>query len=256
MKTYETYQEAKIANLDKDICTRKGTGNPAFQVVVDGFVNELWRICNPADHCMTVDKFLRDGREFVKGDIYLNQDGRTLGVVNIPEYNNKRSTIDCDLYILRAAVLENQMNIDKVETQTEHQEEMSALISLNRMNKSVEDFLAGLKGDVEWNNGDFAIYEGSVVMVIAYHPKHPVIVVETSTEEYINVGICELSSPETPQQREERERLEAAYDLFAEWQLDGQTPIDTIRGFESFSKDKATVSDWLRVVDKTNYRKG
>lgn len=105
--------------------------------------------------------------------------------------------------------------------------------------------------EVEWVNGDFAIYEGSIVMVIAYHPKHPVIVVETSTEEYINVGICDLSKPETEAERVERERLEAAYDLYLDFYQDYNPCHDTIESFDC-SRDKDL---WLRTVDKTNYRK-
>ncbi len=98
---YSSFANAKIAHPDRDVFTN--TANDKFQSKSD---ESFFIRCLPSHHCMTVDKFLYDGHEFVEGDVYLNSDGRTLGVVNIPDYNNKRSTIDCDLYILRAAALE------------------------------------------------------------------------------------------------------------------------------------------------------
>ena len=57
-----------------------------------------------------------------------------------------------------------------------------------------------------------------------------------------------LWSVEAPQQREERERLEAAYDLCA-------TVYPDFSGFEEFKKATTTVNLWLAIVDKTGYRK-
>ncbi len=111
MTTYNSYQEAKIAMPNACICVFKNEGKDAFFGMSTREGTTLHngsKFAEPQDYCMTVDKFLYDGHEFVEGDVYLNSDGRTLGVVNIPEYNNKRSTIDCDLYILRAAALETK----------------------------------------------------------------------------------------------------------------------------------------------------
>ncbi len=111
MTTYNTYQEAKIAMPNACICVFKNEGKDTFFGVPTregATLHNGSKFAEPQDYCMTVDKFLYDGHEFVEGDVYLNSDGRTLGVVNIPEYNNKRSTIDCNLYILRAAALETK----------------------------------------------------------------------------------------------------------------------------------------------------
>ncbi len=114
MTTYNSYEAAKIANPDSDIyvLSRKTALMVGkFQAINDAPTSHFasgWTKCNPADHCMTVERFLADGHKFVEGDIYLNSNGRTLGVVNIPDYNNERSTIDCGLYILRAAALETK----------------------------------------------------------------------------------------------------------------------------------------------------
>lgn len=58
--------------------------------------------------------------------------------------------------------------------------------------------------------------------------------------------------PKTPQQREEREKLEAAYDLYCEVQI--ATKATACESFESFNINEHTVKFWSTIVDKTNYR--
>ncbi len=211
--------------------------------------------------------------------------------------------------------LENQMNIDKVETQTpeekealdsivskitqdnslvgglasamsnvrnaikgnqgavatEHPEEMSALISLNRMNESVEDFLDGLKGENEWSgeglppvgvwfeiSANMANTVWNKCRVVHYH--NNLAWLDFECNEIMNM-IKNLNNnvirpTETPQQREDRERLEAAYDLYWVWMMDYNTLPEQVKTMEDFTDDTEEVKDWLRVVDKTNYRKG
>lgn len=71
----------------------------------------------------------------------------------------------------------------------------------------------------------------------------------------IETSDYEFRKPETPEQRKERERLEAAYDLFVEWQRDDEFDPERLKSFEDFKRDSRTASDWLRVVEKTGYRK-
>ena len=153
--------------------------------------------------------------------------------------------------------LENQMNIDKVETQTENQEEKSALISANKMNESVDELLSGLKGESEWKNGDECVYRGEIWQFVsllspAHHGTAVIFCVET--EKIRQVASVSLSKPETKKQREDRERLEAAYDLFV-CASDGDVAVNpNLKDWES--KYPSVLKMWLRVVDKTNYRKG
>lgn len=126
------------------------------------------------------------------------------------------------------------------------------------------DILHQERDDIVIGRGKIYHIDGSKVFILSdfiknYPEESTIKAFDSSLNLYvmwINDGDVRFRKLETTQQREDRERLEAAYDLFVEWQLDEQTPIDTIRDFESFSKDKATTSDWLRVVDKTNCRKG
>lgn len=324
MTTYNTYQEAKIANPDCEIFEVAGDGFNAHDVFATGsdlakfnFGKHTFTLCKPSDHCMTLGE-LRDSHGGEQaGDLILGYSSGSVKVIK--NIDSETRSFDRECFVLRAAALENQMNIDKVETQTpetmqprakhfevkkdvhlrdcqkkaqtEHQEGMSAFsgeawydahhhcnyhglnddvviefehedsnfvekitvaeakrITRNPMRHTKRWRLPLQTKEVEWENGDFAIYEGSVVMVIAYHPKHPVIVVETSTEEYINVGICDLSKPENQQQREDRERLEAAYDLYVTWRGEKPEALDTFK--------RCNHDNWLAIVDKTNYRKG
>ncbi|AUR98287.1 hypothetical protein NVP1248O_73 [Vibrio phage 1.248.O._10N.261.54.F1] len=71
--------------------------------------------------------------------------------------------------------------------------------------------------------------------------------------EYSRFDSLEFRKPETPQQREDRERLEAAYDLFVCAADDGVAVNPNLKDWKS--KYPSVVKMWLRVVDKTNYRK-
>ena len=67
------------------------------------------------------------------------------------------------------------------------------------------------------------------------------------------VDMANRQFEENKQLREERERLEAAYDLYCVWVGDrvGQHAID----FNEWKVIPDYYKKWLRIVDKTNYRK-
>lgn len=60
---------------------------------------------------------------------------------------------------------------------------------------------------------------------------------------------------ETEAQREQRERLEAAYDLYREW-VGGSVLTQNSIEFDEWKREPDFYKKWLRIVDKTNYRKG
>ncbi len=93
------------------------------------------------------------------------------------------------------------------QTNIETPEEKEALDSM--------ESVVGEEKRVEWASGDVAIYEGRHALVIAYRPHYPSVVIELPGNEYLNVLAIELSKPETPQQREEREREEEIYNMCA-----------------------------------------
>lgn len=74
------------------------------------------------------------------------------------------------------------------------------------------------------------------------------VVVEFAGRNYAISAITYLRKPESPEQKAERERLEAAYDLCT-------TVYPDFSGFDEFKKATTTVNLWLAIVDKTGYRK-
>ena len=109
---------------------------------------------------------------------------------------------------------------------------------------------------VEWKNGDECRYANDPSHEYIYVGEHPhgdghYVFSETKGITYIANGY--LLEPETPQQREERERIEAAYDLYlhrcraVNWK--------TEYTFEDFKSESDAFNGWLAIVDKTGYRK-
>ena len=62
-----------------------------------------------------------------------------------------------------------------------------------------------------------------------------------------------MRRPESPEDKEERERMESAYDLYCEWCVAMGYPKFSFNEFKNSEKDRAGM---LAVVDKTKYRKG
>lgn len=109
MTTYNTYQEAKIANPDKEIIRFdkqdefKAVGNDELSAYLT-----TWTKCNPADHCITVEKFLADGYKFEIGDICLDDEGQVINIDVEGHTWNKPDKFDVDRYVLQAAALEEK----------------------------------------------------------------------------------------------------------------------------------------------------
>jgi hypothetical protein len=103
MKTYDSYEAAKIDNPESLICKF----GDKFTIDASRFGQAL-QPCNPADHCMTVEKFLADGHKFVEGDVVLNGtrvktiSKGAIDTMNMPSYCDKHT------FILRSAALEEK----------------------------------------------------------------------------------------------------------------------------------------------------
>ena len=115
MTTYSSYEAAKIANPESEIVTKDERfatkkSMSTYNLMVTS-TEDQWVICNPADHCMTVEKFLADGHTFVEGDIYLDNSNcvRIVGEFDVAVSSaNANGAFDNLLYILRAAALEEK----------------------------------------------------------------------------------------------------------------------------------------------------
>ncbi len=111
MTTYNTYQEAKIANPDQDIYNdTHGKFRPIKDAPTSHFANG-WELCKPQNYCMTVERFLVGGHRLEIDDWVIGVRGLTFQISSneIDEWNVKSVTpMDSKLYILRAAALETK----------------------------------------------------------------------------------------------------------------------------------------------------
>ena len=129
MKTFETYQEAKIAMPKACIVKYKYDGNYRFTGMP---TREGTTLCNgsefaePQDHCMTVKQFLDAGHKFVDGDFMLGQDGLVVKVSNCPSYNMSLEDDD-KRYVLKSKAPEETNAIP-----TETPEEKEALDAIEK----------------------------------------------------------------------------------------------------------------------------
>ncbi len=233
MKTYNSYEAAKIANTESDIYKLIG---------MDGFVfgnglGDLIRItslqtdaekCKPADHCVTVEKFLADGYKFVEGDLILSLGGYLTKVEAGDHLNgcNESDREDSKRYILRAAALEEKPS-EKAEW----------------VNGDGVDWLTP---DNKWCTSEH--------LFVGEHSNGSPVIERKTTGNIFETYWAVIRKPETKQQREDRERLAAAYDLYCYVsEKSGRAPFS----IEYFTKsnEHCYKDDYLAIVDKTNYRK-
>ncbi len=109
--------------------------------------------------------------------------------------------------------------------------------------------------DIKWKNGDECAFDDRTGIFIGLSKNNRLAIVEIDNEAINHdidlVRVCDLSKPETPNQREERERLEAAYHLYSIAMIANE---DEPKSFEHFSKHNYK-SAWIAVAIKTNYQK-
>ncbi|CAL9963323.1 hypothetical protein VPHK165_0089 [Vibrio phage K165] len=240
MTAYNTYQEAKIANPESDIFfMHNGDYRTGTWIDQHHFGRSSFTLCNPADHCIRYGDFLTLGYRFVDGDAFLSSTGEVVIVTNA-HANNRIMSGDNKRFVLRAAALEN--------IPTETPEEKEALDGIESA------------GEVEWKNGDeceIEMQEGVRRYLFGCecpNNQQTCIVFTKDGGGHMVMPFERLKKPETPQQREERERLEAAYDLYCHIaKMSNRSPYS----FDQFASDSTTCyrKEYLEIVCKTNYRK-
>ncbi|CAM0109115.1 hypothetical protein VPH209E381_0098 [Vibrio phage 209E38-1] len=118
---------------------------------------------------------------------------------------------------------------------------------------TIEDLKPQTK-EVEWVNGDSCVWSGIDAVFIGYSQSQK----SRCAVEYLRGGcsiidtvfIEQLSKPETPEQKLEREELEAAYDLRCTFNED-----NFIISFDEFKNHHSLIREkWLKIVRKTNYK--
>ena len=174
MTTYNTYQEAKIANPDSEIVTtgqdwqhglnlkgkfeRLVKSGPNSHVLDDS----AWIKCNPADYCMSVEAFQANGYKLVDGDLYISIGGCVITYTEGYEFSvDREPSRNSERFILRAAALK-QAEIDTAPNQVESLtlRETSAHETLEKAIDEVESAMkrenAELKGVINAGREAFA----------------------------------------------------------------------------------------------------
>ena len=111
-------------------------------------------------------------------------------------------------------------------------------------------------GEVEWKNGDDVDAYGKPYKYVGLDPfnENLCICLANQDDDPECFSIDVLKKPETPQQREDRERLEAAYDLYVHIQSVREKLSCKFDWFFSPGMEETRLR-FLAIVDKTNYRK-
>ncbi len=146
--------------------------------------------------------------------------------------------------------------------QTETPQEREALDMIDTTSKQVESLA---KGDaVEWKNGDSLLWKngngeflecntGRYIGYDSVENKHIFVRTDVDTYYIMYAKHSAISKPESQEQKAERERLEAAYNLY----IAGQESlgVNDYQSFQQFTSDKVQVRFWLGVAGTAGYRK-
>ncbi len=242
MKTYNSFEAAKIANPESDIYKLMGVRDFVFTAFGVAY-GELLQPCNPANHCVTVEKFLTDGHRLAMGDIVINSSGAVV------DMNYSRSLSDFGVlnsashkeFILRAAALEEKPS-EKVEWVNGDELPPVGWCGLTSYtNDDCDNWCEFHEGVVMGVNGDY--------VWMAHHGKF---------QRVHHIGEIEFKELETKQQREDRERLEngkAFYGLMSEIEISVMDPEDN--GYPNQWDELR--NEWQQVyilqAEKLNYLK-
>lgn len=271
MKFYKTYQECKIANPNSEVIQRNGDAmflpvdNSELITMLSGGIH-----CKPSEYLISVKDFFDKGHVFLVGDYFLNQHGQVIevgkryedGIVIMPDEANYRIPgSDEHCYILRASAME---------IPTQSPEEREALDMIDTTSKQVDSLAKG--GPAEWDGKGLPpvgvecekIFDGiSQIVTPLYYDDHKSGMVMFyyrdsgnsvgSDYDWCLVENCIFRKLESPEQKAERERLEAAFEVYLAFWSASKSTIITMNMSEF--KDCSDLNYWLAVVDKTGYRK-
>ena len=253
MTTYKTYQAAKMAKPDCDIYECDGGFGTELDLMggIYAQVSEI-KECNPADYCETVYDFHKSGKLLVDGDSIILPDGDvcvisddspSIGVgfsrtMSVSMANTLDPFGDKVAFVLKAAAYD-------VETE----EEKEAFDMIDTTARQVESLAnsSEIPDGSESPEDDECPYVQIRRLGDQLHNLLCEIQDEPIADE-LSETVTTLWSVETPKQKAERERLEAAYDLYCTCGIQHETVC-----FEEWSDCYSDV--WLSIVDKTGYRK-
>ena len=216
MVLFNSFQEAKMAHPSQKIVT---TGDNwvgrekikgKFAPLKDAYGTErrisgsaFWVICDAAQYCMSLEEFFEAGHSLVDGDQWINLDG----VVLTYDKRNTIKNLSCDCktrqdkrFVLSAKALNDQAiedfydpEFEKVEWNGEGLPPVGA--------KCEFEYPKG-----NWNSGYYhgKTSSGKIKMHILEY--------EGGRLETLG-GLAKFRKPETPEQKKERDREMAVYDI-------------------------------------------
>ncbi|QIW88955.1 hypothetical protein phiV208_24 [Vibrio phage phiV208] len=206
-------------------------------------------------------------------DSVMAKPGMELWVINKAECENYGSTEMSLCWIPKfgfATTLASKF-VDHIPT--ESPEEREALDMIDTTSKQVESLAKG--NVVEWDGEDELPPIGCKVMtsftesdcdnwcdfhgpseIIAYHNDYVWVAHHGKFNRIHALSNIEFEKPESPEQKAERERLEAAYDLYLKVQERDEGP-GFAASFKQFQDGMMSTcrKDYLSIVDITGYRK-
>lgn len=240
MSVFKTYKEAVIANGSV-----KGIFTDGNRFYTDGTDLKYCNIkpCNPADYLETLADFLAGGKWLVDGDYFVTAGNNVVSVgqnsVSASLVNKPGKTQDNHIYVVKAAAYE-------IETL----EEKEAFDAIDTTPQQVES-LAKAEWQPEVGEKVSTTYEVGEVKAIMMQAHSHVDYVVQFDDDWNIFTLDELSKPETPAEREQRERLEAGYDLYCASVNAIALPV---MPYNVFITSTFQVASMLAIVDKTGYR--
>lgn len=251
-KIYKTYKEAVIANgsvkgIHCAMISNDGRGG-VFGLEKDfSSITKNTLPCYPSGYLQTLADFLESGMSLTKGDLLINTMGQVCSV-NHPSAMGMSVEMNKNRYVLDAMAYKS---FDELAREHDNETNQAYEMGVDTTPQQVES-LAKAEWQPEVGEKVSTTYEvGEVKAIMMQAHSHVDYVVQFEGDWNI-FTLDELSKPETPAEREERERLEAAYDLHCEYLL-GED--DEALSFNEFKSFKTKLRQWLRIVDKTGYRK-
>lgn len=284
MKLFKTYEEAVISNgSTKGVYKNEITGEFCHLTGALEGMSAYWEGCEPCDYLETLAAFYARGLKLVKGDKYADRKGN---VVNVETYNltgaNTPMPEDKNRFVVKASVYDienpeekeainkipNQTTIDAMNSQSEQECFNSAfdmLAAIDMTPQQVESLSSSEKpNSSEWKNGDSLLWENgngeflecNTGRYIGYDYEDDLHIFVMTKGAAYRVGYAYrdgIKKPETPEEREDRERLEAAYDLYCDFTNSNVVDATCMSSYD-FERS-LVLPKWLTVVDKTGYRK-
>lgn len=282
-RVFDTYKEAVISNGTTK-CVYKNEITGEFCHLTQGcpIINICWVECNPADHLESLESFLTSGNRLVSGDLITYLNGAVKSVEN-PKIMNTFADSQNQRYVLQAAAdhvetPEEREEFDRLAREHDNEANQAREMDIDTTPQQVESLSnpSEIPDSSEWDGEGLppagtecefkeksnayseAYKHWSKCKILAYNKaKNPSdelqIIIRDNNGDAAIIYSCDgplFRKPETPAEREQRERLEAARELY----LSANKAMQGTDIVNHYNFDQSECV-WLALVDKTDYRK-